>query len=44
MLVFQEGGKPEYPKKTLEQGGTQQPPQPTYDTGRSHNCAIPAPK
>ena len=52
MLVFVEGGKPEYPEKNENQQQTQ----PTYDaeTGNrtrdilvggecSHHCAIPAP-
>ena len=34
MLVFEEMGKPEYPKENLsEQGENQQQTQPTYDAG-----------
>ena len=34
MLVFEERGKPEYPKKNLSvQGENQQQTQPTYDAG-----------
>lgn len=38
MLVFKEGGKPGYPKKTLRAQAT------LAEGERSHNWAIPAPK
>jgi len=55
VLVFVEGGKPENPEKTLEQGENQQQTQPTYVNGNrtwatlvggecTHHCATPAPK
>ena len=53
MLVFVEGGKPEYPEKNQRsRDENQQQTQPTYDAETratlvggecSHHCAIPAP-